>query len=98
MALILVEAAVGVYVYVHKDTIKDTVSGNLKQWINEYHTPSQTSNAKAIIDKLQTGVSTFINVSATVLLGDITINQISTPAFLPCQCASDIICIFRQLI
>lgn len=56
MALILVEAAVGVYVYVHKDTIKDTVSGNLKQWINEYHTPSQTSNAKAIIDKLQTGL------------------------------------------
>lgn len=55
MVLILVEAAVGVYVYVHKDTIRQKVSADLKHWITEYNTQPPT-NAKAIIDKLQTGL------------------------------------------
>lgn len=58
MALILVEAAVGVYAYVHRDTIKDSVSRDLKKWIKDYDDTAPTSNAKAIIDKVQVTVST----------------------------------------
>ncbi|XP_065200370.1 tetraspanin-9-like [Planococcus citri] len=50
MILVLAEAAIGVYTYLHKDNIKDTLKPPLTRWIQEY---DRQENAKHIIDTVQ---------------------------------------------
>lgn len=50
MVLVLVEAAIGIYVYIHKDDIKDTLKKPLNKWLDDYGTQQ---NAKTLIDAIQ---------------------------------------------
>lgn len=54
MALVLIEAAIGVYAYLHKENIKETLKKPLDNWIAEY---DQQANARNIIDLVQNKVS-----------------------------------------
>lgn len=53
MGLVLVEAGIGVYAYLHKDNIKQSLKTPLDYWIKEY---DRQTNAKQIIDVVQSKV------------------------------------------
>lgn len=55
MALILLELAVGVYVYINRETVEVKLSSELKKWIKEY---DNDTNAKTVIDNMQYKVCT----------------------------------------